>query len=95
VASSPSLACVAGEAQQADSAAESESSFAQALLAAIREVTGFGDLEFDSRRRYLPAFRGSQVVFVRRLGATPFVRIWSPLVRGVDETPICSCNSTR
>lgn len=27
------------------------------------------------------------MVFVRRLGATPFVRIWSPLVRGVDETP--------
>ena len=27
------------------------------------------------------------MVFVRRLGATPFVRIWSPLVRGVDEAP--------
>jgi hypothetical protein len=26
------------------------------------------------------------VIFVRRLGTTPFVRIWSPLVRGVDAT---------
>jgi len=74
------------EAQQADSAAESESSFAQALLAAIREVTGFGDLEFDRDGDICLPLRGSQVVFVRRLGATPFVRIWSPLVRGVDET---------
>ena len=73
------------EAQQADSAAESESSFAQELLLAIREVTGFGDLEFDKDGDVcLP--RDSQVIFVRRLGTTPFVRIWSPLVRGVDET---------
>jgi hypothetical protein len=73
-------------AQRPGSAAESDSSFAQDLLAAIREVTGFGDLEFDNDGDIcLP--RGSQVVFVRRLGATPFVRIWSPLVRGVDETP--------
>jgi len=72
-------------AQRLSSAAESESSFAQELLAAIREITGFGDLEFDNDGDIcLP--RGSQVVFVRRLGATPFVRIWSPLVRGVDET---------
>lgn len=73
------------EAQRADSAAESESSFAQELLAAFREITGFGDLEFDKDGDIcLP--RGSQVIFVRRLGTTPFVRIWSPLVRGVDET---------
>ena len=73
-------------AQRPGSAAESESSIAQELLAAIREVTGLGDLEFDNDGDIcLP--RGSQVVFVRRLGATPFVRIWSPLVRGVDETP--------
>ena len=72
-------------AQRPGSVAESESSFAQELLAAIREITGFGDLEFDNDGDIcLP--RGSQVVFVRRLGATPFVRIWSPLVRGVDET---------
>ena len=68
------------------SAAESESSFAQELLAAIREITGFGDLEFDNDGDICLPLRGSQVVFVRRLGATPFVRIWSPLVRGVDET---------
>lgn len=74
------------EAQRADSAAESESSIAQELLAAIREVTGLGDLEFDSDGDIcLPHV--SQVVFLRRLGETPFVRIWSPLVRGVDETP--------
>ena len=73
-------------AQRPGSAAESESSIAQELLAAIREATGLGDLEFDTDGDIcLP--RGSQVVFVRRLGATPFVRIWSPLVRGVDETP--------
>ena len=72
-------------AQRPSSTAESDSSFAQELLAAIREVTGFGDLEFDNDGDIcLP--RGSQVVFVRRLGTTPFVRIWSPLVRGVDET---------
>ena len=35
-------------AQRPGSAAESESSFAQELLAAIREITGFGDLEFDN-----------------------------------------------
>ena len=65
---------------------ESDSSFARELLATIREITGFGDLEFDNDGDIcLP--RGSQVVFVRRLGATPFVRIWSPLVRAVDETP--------
>ncbi|MBL0147768.1 MAG: hypothetical protein IPP87_03180 [Ideonella sp.] len=73
-------------AQRPGSAAESDSSFAQELLAAIREVTGFGDLEFDNDGDIcLP--QGSQVVFVRRLGATPFMRIWSPLVRGVRETP--------
>lgn len=73
-------------AQRPGSTAESDSSFAHELLAAIREVTGFGDLEFDNDGDIcLP--RGSQVVFVRRLGATPFVRIWSPLVRGVGETP--------
>ena len=72
--------------QRPGSAAESESSFAQELLAAIREITGFGDLEFDNDGDIcLP--RGSQVVFVRRLGTTPFVRIWSPLVRAVDERP--------
>ena len=69
------------------SAAESESSFAQELLVAIREITGFGDLEFDNDGDICLPLRGSQVVFVRRLGATPLVRIWSPLVRGVDETP--------
>jgi hypothetical protein len=73
-------------AQRPGSAAESESSFAQELLAAIREVTGFGDLEFDNDGDICLPLKGSQVVFVRRLGATPFVRIWSPLVRGVDET---------
>lgn len=73
-------------AQRPGSAAESESSFAQELLAAIREITGLGDLEFDNDGDIcLP--RASQVVFVRRLGTTPFVRIWSPLVRAVDETP--------
>ena len=73
-------------AQQSGSATESDSSFAQELLAAIREITGFGDLEYDNDGDIcLP--RGSQVVFVRRLGAAPFVRIWSPLVRGADETP--------
>ena len=73
-------------AQRPSSAAESDSSFAQELLAAIREIIGFGDLEFDNDGDIcLP--RGSQVVFVRRLGTTPFVRIWSPLVRGVDEAP--------
>lgn len=72
-------------AQRPASATESDSSFAPELLAAMREITGFGDLEFDDDGDIcLP--RGSQVVFVRRLGATPFVRIWSPLVRGVDET---------
>ncbi len=73
-------------AQRPGSAAESESSFAQELLAAIREINGFGDLEFD-RDGDICLPRGSQVVFVRRLGTTPFLRIWSPLVRGVDETP--------
>ena len=73
-------------AQRLGSGADSESSFAPELLVAIREITGFGDLEFDNDGDIcLP--RGSQVVFVRRLGATPLVRIWSPLVRGVDETP--------
>ena len=73
-------------AQLPGSAAESESSFAQELLAAVREITGFGDLEFDNDGDICLPLRGSQVVFVRRLGATPFVRIWSPLVQGVDET---------
>ena len=73
-------------AQLPGSAAESESSFAQELLVAIREITGFGDLEFDNDGDICLPLRGSQVVFVRRLGATPFVRIWSPLVQGVDET---------
>ncbi len=69
-----------------DSAAEPESSLAQELLAAIREITGFGDLEFDNDGDIcLP--RGSQVIFVRRIGTTPFARIWSPLVREVEETP--------
>ena len=72
-------------AQRPGLAAESDVSFAKEPLAAIREITGFGDLEFDNDGDIcLP--RGSQVVFVRRLGATPFVRIWSPLVRGVDKT---------
>ncbi len=74
-------------AQRPSSASESDSSFAQELLAAIRAVTGFGDLEFDNDGDICLPLRWSHVVFVRRLGATPFVRIWSPLVRGVDETP--------
>ena len=72
-------------AQRPGSAAESDTSFALELLAAIREVTGFGDLEFDNDGDICLPW-GSQVVFVRWLGTTPFVRIWSPLVRGVDET---------
>jgi hypothetical protein len=72
-------------AERPGSATESDSPFAPELLAAIREITGFGDLEFDNDGDIcLP--RGNQVVFVRRLGVTPFVRIWLPLVRGVDET---------
>ena len=73
-------------AQLPGSAAESESSIAQELIVAIREITGFGDLEFDNDGDICLPLRGSQVFFVRWLGATPFVRIWSPLVRGVDET---------
>ena len=74
------------EGQRAGSAAESASSTAQELLAAIREVTGHGDLEFDADGD-ICLIRRSQVVFVRLLRDTLFVRIWSPLVRGVDETP--------
>lgn len=73
-------------AQRSGSATESDSSFAQELLAAIREITGLRDLEFDSDGDICLHWR-SQVVFVRRLAETPFVRIWSPLMRGVDETP--------
>ena len=72
-------------AQRPGSATESGSSCALDLLKAVREITGAGDLEFDSDGDVRLA-RGSQAVFVRRLGTTPFVRIWSPLVRGVDET---------
>ena len=71
--------------QRPDSAAESESSFARELLATIREVTGLGDLEFDSDGD-ICLVRSSRLLFVRRIGATPFVRVWSPMVRKVDET---------
>ena len=73
-------------AQRSGSAAESDSSFARELLAAIREITDLRDLEFDSGGDICLHWR-SQVMFVRRLAETPFVRIWSPLMRGVDETP--------
>lgn len=73
-------------AQRSGSAAESDFSFAQELLAAIREVTSLCDLEFDSDGDICLHWR-SQVVFVRRLAEMSFVRIWSPLMRGVDETP--------
>lgn len=73
-------------AQWPGSDAEAECSFARELLAAIREITDLRDLEFDSDGDICLHWR-SQVVFVRRLAETPFVRIWSPLMRGVDETP--------
>ena len=59
----PGLCC--RQAQRPSSAAESDSSFAQQLLAAIREITGFGDLEFDNDGDICLPLRGRQVVFVR------------------------------
>lgn len=74
------------QAQRPDSTAEADHAFAQALLAAIREVTGMGELEFDEDGDVcLPWW--SQVFFVRRLSKTPFLRIWSPLLAGIAETP--------
>ena len=56
------------------------------MLSTVRNFTGFHDLEFDAAGD-LGLRRGSSVVFVRTVGATPTVRIWSQLLRGVDETP--------
>jgi hypothetical protein len=73
-------------AERSGSTSESQPSIEQELLAAISAITGLNDLEFDSDGDICLS-RGSQVLFVRRLGETPFARIWSPLLRGVDETP--------
>lgn len=72
--------------QGSGTATESASSLAPELLAAMREITGFVDLEFAKDGDIcLP--RGSQMIFVRLLGTTPFARIWSPLIRDVDQMP--------
>ena len=63
-----------GRAQRPGSAAESGSSFALSLLKAVRESTGLGELEFDSDGDVRLA-RRSQLVFVRRLGATPLLAL--------------------
>lgn len=72
-------------AERKPSPTESLASAADALLSTVRNFTGFHDLEFDADGD-LGLRRGSSAVFVRTVGATPTVRIWSPLLRGVDQT---------
>jgi hypothetical protein len=58
----------------------------QLLLATLKETTGISDLDFDSDGdiglRY-----GSAVTFVRLLRDSLYVRIYSPILREVEECP--------
>lgn len=65
---------------------DSNEDLPQQLLATLKETTGISDLDFDSEGdiglRY-----GSAVTFVRLLNDSLYVRIFSPILREVEECP--------
>lgn len=72
--------------QRSEPPPESQLGDGQALLAAIRKITGLDDLEFDADGD-ISLRRGSQLVYVRRPENAHLVRIWSPLPHSVEESP--------
>lgn len=62
-------------------------SLADALLTTLKEETGISMLDYDSDGdigiRY-----GSAAVFVRLIGEPSCIRIYSPILRNVEETPV-------
>jgi hypothetical protein len=59
---------------------------ATAVLATLKEVTGISDLEYDNDGD-IGLRKGSALVFVRLIDEPPCVRIYSLLVRDVEESP--------
>lgn len=57
----------------------------QALLDALRDITGWGDLVFDDDGDAGLRIAG-QAVFLRVVEVGPWVRLWSLLVNGVEST---------
>lgn len=72
--------------QRSEPPSESPLGDGQALLVAMRKITGLDDLEFDADGD-ISLRRGSQLVYVRLPENAQLVRIWSPLLRGVEESP--------
>jgi len=66
--------------------AEGAGELAPKLLATIKKETGIAGLEFDGDGD-LGVGYGSAMAYVRLVGDPPYVRIHSPLVRGIEETP--------
>lgn len=59
---------------------------AQSLLATVREATGVADLEFDADGDIAVRY-GSVLAWICLTGRPPHVRILTPLLREVEETP--------
>ena len=66
--------------------ADTLESLAQALLTTLKAETGISELNYDSDGdigiRY-----GSAVAFVRLIGDPPHIRIYSPILNDVEESP--------
>ncbi len=66
--------------------AEQEAALPQLLLATIRELTGIADLDFDNDGDISIRY-GSVAAFIRLMASPSHVRICSPLLTKVDDTP--------
>jgi hypothetical protein len=71
--------------QRSESALEPPVPLDQALLVTMRGITGIDDLEFDADGD-ISLRRGSQLIYVRILDKAQLIRIWSPLLWGVEES---------
>ena len=65
--------------------ADSQKDLSQMLLATLKETTGISDLDFDGDGD-IGIRAGSALTFVRLIGDPPYVRIYSPILRDVEES---------
>jgi hypothetical protein len=65
---------------------DNQENLSEALLVTLKEKTGIGDLEYDDDGdigiRY-----GSALTFVRLINDPQYIRIYSPILREVEESP--------
>lgn len=64
--------------------AENPQDLPQLLLATLKETTGISDLSFDNDRD-IGIRSGSALAFARLIDDPPYVRIYSPILRDVEE----------